>query len=140
LVATGTGLAPYMSMIRSELCYEQSRRVAIIHGAYHSWDLGYHGELVTLARVHRMFTYIPIVSAPEEEPVPWTGRTGLVQETWESGMIDAVWGFPPSPDNTHVFLCGHPAMIVSMEEIIKAKGFVEHTRRSAGQYHLERYW
>jgi len=140
LVATGTGLAPYMSMIRSELYYEQSRRVAIIHGAYHSWDLGYHGELVTLARMHPMFTYIPVVSAPEEEPVPWTGRTGFVQETWKSRMIDGVWGFPPSPDNTHVFLCGHPAMIASMEEIIKEEGFVEHTRRSPGQYHLERYW
>jgi ferredoxin--NADP+ reductase len=139
LVATGTGLAPYMSMIRSELSGERERRIAIIHGAYHSWDLGYHGELVMLERMNPVCTYIPVISAPEEEPVAWSGRTGFVQEIWNSGTIAQRWGFRPTPENTHVFLCGHPAMVEAMEEIIQKEGFREHNRRSAGEYHTERW-
>jgi ferredoxin--NADP+ reductase len=39
-----------------------------------------------------------------------------------------------------VFLCGHPLMIESMEQILQGEGFAEHTRRTPGQIHLERYW
>ncbi|MBU0618116.1 MAG: ferredoxin--NADP reductase [Planctomycetes bacterium] len=140
MVATGTGLAPYMSMIRSELItHKRQGRFAVIHGAYHSWDLGYHGELVMLERLSPTFKYIPVISNPEEEPVPWSGETGFVQRIWREGMVEKVWGVRPRPDNTHVFLCGHPDMIDSMEGIIKEAGFAEHTRKSPGQYHVERY-
>ncbi|MBN2445480.1 MAG: ferredoxin--NADP reductase [Phycisphaerae bacterium] len=141
MVATGTGLAPYMSMIRSELTHESRRgKIAVIHGAYHSWDLGYHGELVMLERMSPSFTYIPVISNPEDEPVRWMGRTGFVQPVWREGAIEKAWGLKPTPENTHIFLCGHPKMIESMEEIITAEGFVEHTRKTPGQYHVERYW
>jgi len=140
LVATGTGLAPYMSMTRSEVMTRKRQgRFAVIHGAYHSWDLGYHAELVMLERLSPNFTYIPVISNPEEEPVPWAGETGFVQRIWREGLVEQAWGFAPRPDNTHVFLCGHPAMIASMEEIIQAEGFTEHTRKTPGQYHVERY-
>lgn len=140
LVATGTGLAPYMSMTRSRLTHETRRRFAIIHGAYHSWDLGFRAELSTLSRLSPVFTYISVISSPEEEPVPWSGETGFVQEVWKKRLVDAGWGFKPQPDNTHIFLCGHPAMVEAMEEIVQAEGFKEHTSKSPGQYHVERYW
>jgi len=141
LAATGTGLAPYMSMIRSELTRNfRQGRFAVIHGAYHSWDLGYHSELVTLERMSPNFTYIPIISSPEEEPMPWTGETGFVQKLWLERKIEEAWGLKPTPENTNVFLCGHPLMIEAMEEIIKKEGYTEHTRKTPGTYHLERYF
>jgi ferredoxin--NADP+ reductase len=140
MVVTGTGLAPYMSMIRSELItHRRQGRFAVIHGAYHSWDLGYHAELVMLERLSPTFAYIPVISNPEQEPVPWSGETGFVQRIWQAGMVERAWGIHPAPNNTHVFLCGHPVMIESMEKIIKADGFTEHTRKTPGQYHVERY-
>lgn len=140
MVATGTGLAPYMSMIRSELMTEKRRvHFAAIHGAYHSWDLGYHAELVMLERLSPTFTYIPVISNPEDEPVPWAGQTGFVQKVWQNGLVEKSWGVRPTPENTHVFLCGHPAMIESMEKIVQEEGYVEHTRKAPGQYHVERY-
>lgn len=140
LIATGTGLAPYMSMIRSELTHDSRRgRFAVIHGAYHSWDLGYHGELVMLERMSPGFVYIPVVSNPEDEPVPWSGQTGFVQAVWKEGLVEKAWGARPTPEDTNVFLCGHPAMIESMEKVIKEEGYTEHTRKTAGQYHVERY-
>ena len=140
LVATGTGLAPYMSMMRSELAIDTDRKIAAIHGAYHSWDLGYYRELVALERLRRTFSYFPIISEPHEEPGGWTGRSGFVQKVWTGGELAETWGFHPAPDDTHVYLCGHPAMIEEMEAILQGEGFTEDTRRSPGQYHLERYW
>jgi len=140
LFATGTGLAPYMSMIRTSLAENRHRRVAVVHGAYHSWDLGYRAELTTLARVCPHLTYVPLISDPDHEPAPWKGQTGFCQDVWKSRAIDADWGFRPSKENTHIFLCGHPGMIQGMLELLTEDGFEPHSRKSPGQIHLEKYW
>ena len=140
LVATGTGLAPYMSMIRTVLTTSCPRRFAIIHGARHSWDLGYQAELMSLAHVCPQFAYVPIVSRPGDEPIPWRGATGYCQDAWKGRVVGGLWGFHPEPANTHVFLCGNPAMIEQMGGILAAEGFREHSRKSPGQVHVEKYW
>ena len=140
LVSTGTGLAPYVSMLRTELACGDDRRFAVLHGARHSWDLGYRGELVTLDRMCPNFTYIPSITRPAEERAAWGGETGYIQDLWESMPLEASWGFKPSPSDTHVFVCGNPSMIESMVEILENDGFVEHSRKQPGQIHVERYW
>jgi ferredoxin--NADP+ reductase len=139
MIATGTGLAPYMSMLRTELECGGARRVAVLHGARHSWDLGYAGELHTMQRQCSNFVYLPIVSRPRAEPVPWGGATGHVQELWTDALPRA-WGFRPTPADTHVLLCGNPAMIDDMIARLAAEGFRVHAPRAPGQVHVERYW
>jgi len=140
LAATGTGLAPYMSMLRTMLPTMRDRRVAVLHGANHSWDLGYRAELTTMQRLCPWFTYLPVVAVPADEPVAWTGRVGFVQEAWDGGAVAHAWGFRPTPADTHVFLCGNPLMVEAMLALLGADGFVEHTPKTPGQAHLERYW
>jgi ferredoxin--NADP+ reductase len=140
LVATGTGLAPYMSMLRTLLEPGGPRRYAVVHGARHSWDLGYRSELITLQRVCPNFAYLPVVSRPDEEPVAWTQATGYVQDLWTSGAVGKAWGLEPSPENTHVFLCGNPDMVDNMVRRLQEQGYREHTRKEPGQIHVERYW
>jgi ferredoxin--NADP+ reductase len=140
LVATGTGLAPYMSMLRTELECGGPRRFAVLHGARHSWDLGYSAELYTMQRLCRNLTYVPTVSRPREEPAPWSGATGHVQDLWTRGELARVWGARPTPTDTHVLLCGNPAMIDAMTKILEAEGFRVHEPRAPGQVHVERYW
>jgi ferredoxin--NADP+ reductase len=140
LIATGTGLAPYMSMLRTYLTAGTERRFAVLHGARHSWDLGYRSELSTLRRVCPSFTYLPIVSRPAEELVEWRGAQGHVQDLWDHGELAAAWGFRPTPETTHVFLCGNPAMIESMSEQLAVEGFREHSKKHPGEVHVERYW
>ncbi|MCH8043357.1 MAG: hypothetical protein IID44_06520 [Planctomycetes bacterium] len=69
LISTGTGLAPYISMVRSQLTCGGPRRFAVLHGARHSWDLGYRSELETLERMCSNFFYIPSISRPAEEMI-----------------------------------------------------------------------
>ena len=96
MIATGTGLAPYMSMLGTHLmCGDGNRRFAVLHGARHSWDLGYRSELLNLQHICPNFTYIPTISRPADEPVPWTGHTGYVQEPMDAGCLEASVGVPP---------------------------------------------
>jgi ferredoxin--NADP+ reductase len=140
MIATGTGLAPYMSMLRTELVHGGQRRIAVIHGARYSWELGYRAELMTMAHLCPSFTYIPCISRPADDKAPWTGPTGRVQTAWGSPLLERAWGFAPSPANAHIFLCGNPAMIDDMAVLLKGQGYNEHKPRAPGNIHCERYW
>jgi len=140
LVATGTGLAPYMSMLRTMRPEDDGRRIAVFLGARHSWDLGYRSELVTLDRLSPSFSYLSIISRPAEEPVPWSGPAGYVQDLWQGDHLERIWGSRPTPESSRIFLCGNPAMIEDMVVILAEEGFREHSRKQPGHVFVERYW
>ncbi len=142
MIATGTGLAPYMSMLGTHLmCSDNgNRRYAVLHGARHSWDLGYRSELLNLQHICPNFTYIPTISRPADEPVPWAGHTGYVQSLWTQGVLERAWGIRPTYENTHIFLCGSPGMIDETITLLAEEGFCEQTKKQPGQIHVERYW
>ncbi len=139
-MATGSGLAPFISMLSTYLSSQPKRRVAIVHGARHSWDLGYRSILMTMQHLRANVTYIPVISQPDKEPVPWKGVSGYVQDVWKSRALEKTWGFKPNPDNTHVFICGSPQMSEAMIEILSQEGFKEDTKTEMGQVHVEKYW
>jgi ferredoxin--NADP+ reductase len=139
LFATGTGVAPYMSMIRTELTRGLKRRFAVVHGACHSSDLGYHDELKALSLSSEQFHYLPILSHAHDEVVPWSGHKGFVQKLWTEGAFTDFWNIKPTPENTHIFLCGNPLMINAMLDILKEEGFVLHSRKEQGQIHVETF-
>ncbi|MEE9441045.1 MAG: ferredoxin--NADP reductase [candidate division Zixibacteria bacterium] len=140
LIATGTGVAPYMSMIRTELSSGLKRRFAVFHGAYHSYDLGYHSELSALAAVSENFSYFPTLSHAHEEKTPWNGHEGFVQKLWTDSILEKEWGIRPTSENTHIFLCGNPYMIEEMTELLKKEGFQKHSKKNPGQIHSEQYF
>jgi len=140
LVGTGTGLAPYMSMLRSELECHLDLHTVVLLGARHSWDLGYRGELIAMQRYCQTFHYIPVISRPEQEILKWSGQTGYVQDLWDRGLVEMAMGIKPRPDSTHVLLCGNPGMIEGMIERLGQEGFAEGTRQKPGQVHAEKYW
>jgi ferredoxin--NADP+ reductase len=63
-----------------------------------------------------------------------------VLEAWRDGAIERVWGFPPTPRSTSVFLCGNPQMIEDMAVLLTGEGYREHSRRCPGEFFVERYW
>ena len=103
LIATGTGLAPYVSMLRTILMKETERKFVVLHGARYSWDLGYRGELETLARLRPNFTYIPSITRPDEDP-HFLGRTGRIQTILEQGAVEKDSGVALDPAHADVFL------------------------------------
>jgi len=140
LVGTGTGLAPYISMLRTHLAARSRCQIAVLHGVRHSWDLAYRTELEALCKQHKNLRYLPVVSRPKDEKSPWNGPTGYVQDLWTRGAVAAAFGRQPTPGDTHVFLCGNPGMIDGMVTTLQKEDFVEQTREHPGQIHVERYW
>jgi ferredoxin--NADP+ reductase len=138
LVATGTGVAPYMSMLRSDALRREGK-IMVVHGAANSWDLGYSSELQLLESMFDQFTYYPTITEPDKEPAGWNGDVRFIQDIWKDDLADKKWGFKPSPDNTDVFLCGNPRMIDSMVEMLGEDGFKEHKRKDPGQVHVEEF-
>jgi ferredoxin--NADP+ reductase len=139
LVATGTGVAPYISMLRSNALANPNRKIAVLHGAQNSWDLGYSSELSLLDSTFENFTYIPVLSKPEKEIIKWSGESGRVQHIWKSKILDEKWNQKLTSDNSHVFLCGNPNMIDETIEILESEGFVEHKGKVVGQIHAEKW-
>jgi ferredoxin--NADP+ reductase len=95
---------------------------------------------MTLQRLCSNFTYIPIVSRPEEEEATWAGQTGHIQDLWARMPLEQLWGMLPTVANSHIFLCGNPAMVDEMVDILQAEGFTEHKNSRPGELHVERYW
>lgn len=139
-IGTGTGLAPYMSMIRTHVEANEPRKFFVLHGARNSWDLGYRSELFHLQRFALNFTYVPIIDCPDRELVPWKGHVGFAQDLWKQHVIEKTWGFKPTPGNSHIFLCGNPLMIEAMKEVLTIEGFVIHTKQTPGQVHFEEFF
>ena len=139
LIATGTGVAPYMSMLRSDALAHPNRKIAVIHGARNSWDLGYSSELSLLQSIAPNFSYIPTIDHPEEEIIPWGGQKGRVQDVWKSKILDKKWNTKLTPENTHIFLCGNPHMMDETIGILEGEGFVEHRGKVVGQIHAEKW-
>jgi ferredoxin--NADP+ reductase len=139
MIGTGTGLAPYMSMLRSELECNGPRKFVVVHGARYSWDLGYRTELTGLARHCRNFCYIPVITRPQED-VTWKGRSGYLQNLIASGAIEEETGLALTPETFDIFLCGNPGMIETVIHWAEERGFVKDKGHDIGTIHTEEYW
>jgi len=139
LIATGTGVAPYMSMMRSN-AVKRNGNIMVIQGASNSWDLGYSSELQLLSTIFDNFSYYPTITMPEKEPAGWNGDTRFIEEIWKDGSVEKHLGMKPTPENTHVFLCGNPTMIKNMQDLLIGHGFKIHKSKTPGQIHSEEFF
>jgi ferredoxin/flavodoxin---NADP+ reductase len=127
LVSTVTGVAPYVSYVRS--IYHQWKaaptaampRLLILDGGSRSWELGYASELAAIAREVPWLTYVATVSRPWEDK-EWRGEVGRVDDLVRK--YTDLWNL--SPDDTKVYLCGHPNMIENVRGIVRRRGWDEY--------------
>jgi ferredoxin--NADP+ reductase len=126
LVATVTGVAPYVSYVRSQYCQWKSGKLArehklfILDGASRSWELGYSRELQAIASEVPWLTYVATVSRPWEDK-NWNGETGRVDDLVRKYTDQ--WNL--TPDDTKVYLCGHPEMVENVRGIVRRRGWLE---------------
>lgn len=124
LLATVTGVAPFVSFVRS--LYHQWKstgqavpnKLYLIDGASFAQQLGYREELGRIAAEVPWFEYVPTVSRPGEEE-SWTGETGRVDDLVRKYTDE--WGLDPG--NSIAYLCGHPAMIENSKGILRRRGW-----------------
>jgi ferredoxin-NADP reductase len=130
LVASGTGLAPFMSMIETLRDRGQTRDLVLLHGVSHDFDLAWRSQLEELAASGAFpVRYAGTVSRPQNCP-NWTGLTGRVEAIVE-GQLDQ---HRLTPEDTTIYLCGNPDMIEAVEAMAAARGFPPE------QVRKELYW
>lgn len=132
-IATGTGIAPFMSMLRAPELLQRFGRVTILHGVRYAQDLAYRDEITELieSRGYNLRYYAAVSrDAGSEGNI----RKGYVQSFLEDELVS----LERAAD--HVFLCGNPGMIKAVVGLLSLQGFREHTRKSPGNLHLENYW
>lgn len=139
MVSTGTGLAPYVSMLKQYRNTGRWRRFVMVHGVRYQQDLGYREELEQIAAEDKSFIYLPTLTR-EPEDSDWQGLRGRVTDVLDPEQYKKLAGAELDPDDAHVFLCGNPAMIDQCEEMLTERGFVVQTRKQPGNLHFERYW
>jgi ferredoxin--NADP+ reductase len=134
MVATVTGVAPFVSMVRTLRLEERrgkptAHRIFLLQGASRSWELGYDRELIEIEKETSWLRYVPTVSRPAEDP-GWRGDPGRVHDH----ILKTLGRFTCDPAQTTAYLCGHPGMIESAEETLRRAGFGRESIRK------ERYW
>jgi len=139
LVGTGTGLAPYIAMVREHHRCNQGRRFVVVHGARYAGDLGYRDELETLARACSTLKYVPTVTRTNSDD-RWTGHVGRVQSVFIDGTIETALGNPLAPESTDVFVSGNPEMVEELQRLLMEQRFTLHAPARPGTLHIERYW
>jgi len=137
MVSTGTGLSPFVSMVREHLDDQRYHQMVVIHGARKAEDLGYKAELEELAKVNPKLRYI---SAVTREEGPWNGLRGRVNQFLEPQKFEELTGLKFNPEQLQFFLCGNPAMIDELTPQLIASGNKEHHKKDPGNIHFERFW
>lgn len=138
LIATGTGLAPYLSMLREGAIFTQFPKIVLAYGVRQSEHLAYLDELRQMEAAHEdSLRVVPLCSRTEP---PEGGLRGRVTERLLDGTLEHTAGTHIERERSHVLLCGNPKMIDEMTGLLMARGLQRHSRRVPGHITAERYW
>jgi ferredoxin--NADP+ reductase len=141
LLASGTGLAPFMSIIRDPEVYERFEQIVVTHGVRRVDDLGYRDYIESeLSRhelvgeqVGKQLLYYPTVT---REPFRNRGR---LTDLLDSGKLTSDLGLPAlDPAHDRVMICGGPTMLKDLVTRLEARGFQEGGSDGQGDYVIER--
>ena len=141
LFGTGTGVAPFLSIVSDPETYERFEKVILVHGVRQVAELAYQDYLSHELPAHEFLgemvsaqmLYYPTVT---REPFRTQGR---IPELIESGKMQADLGLPTfDPAHDRAMLCGSPAMLRQLKELLEARGFMEGNTTKPGDFVVER--
>ena len=131
-ISSGTGNAPFISMMRQLMVDGRPRPAVMLNGVSYALELGYRDLLEGWQESGEYpVTFVPTVSRPDDPlNAEWTGRRGRV----ESILGPVLDELGLSPANSIAYICGNPDMIISAEATLLDRGYPEE------QVHKELYW
>lgn len=137
LIATGTGLGPFLSMLRWDTAWQRFGKIVLVHAVRHAADLTYRDAIAALGARHRdQFRALSFVSRePHAGALP-----GRVTEAIADERLERAAGVVLSPRSAQVMLCGNPDMVMDVTDALKARGLKRHRHRDPGHVAVEPYW
>jgi ferredoxin--NADP+ reductase len=137
LLATGTGIAPFVSMLRADTPWQRFENVVLVQAVRHAQELVYHDD-IERARVKHpsRFLHVPIVSR-EDAPRALRGR---IPALLRDGRLEGAAGLTLAATDSQVMLCGNPDMLKDTTAALVERGLRKNRRRTPGQITVESFW
>lgn len=137
LLSTGTGIGPFLSILKTEVPWQRFDRVVLAHAVRHVDELAYGETIRGFSQRHNeQFRFVPFVSRAETD---FTLRA-RIPEAITDGRLEASAGVALAPENSQVMLCGNPNMVRDTTDALLARGLKKNRRQDPGHITLESYW
>ena len=142
LLASGTGLGPFISILRDSATWKAYQNVVLVHSVRNKAELAYREEINTLIQAHTpdkqpaRLRYIPVVT---REAVPNISSKRIPQLI-EEGQLELAAGLSLDSAFSRIMVCGNPQMLSELRAIFTARDFHTNRRAAPGQIAFENYW
>lgn len=138
LLATGTGLAPFISMLQDFSTWENYQHIYLVYSVRSAAELAYVEKIQEIAATfgegHRGFKFIPVITRD-----PHAALHERLPVLIENGALEKAANHTLNPASSHVMLCGNPQMVEDTKEALKRRG-LSMNRRGEGNIAVENYW
>ena len=139
LLATGTGLAPFLSILKTIDVWQQYQRIILVYSARTSQELAYQAEIGSIKSIYgdngAAFVFLPIVTREAD----YAGEKARIPNLILSGKLTQLVGQKLDKERSHVMVCGNPQMVEDTKEALKSIGLTMN-RRGEGNIAVENYW
>ncbi len=143
MISTGTGVGPFLSILRTEAPWRRFRQIVLVQGTRQLAERS-HRELIDAIRLEHPQQFRMVSLVTRDVLSPAEGGEALLQgripAALADGRLEAAAAAKLDPESAHVMLCGNPAMIDEVTELLKARGMRRHRRRTPGHITVENYW
>jgi len=136
LVSTGTGIAPFLSILRTEDPWKRYRQVVLVHAVRNAGELVYKDLILELQRARKQFKYISFVSREAHS----ASLSGRIPAAIGDGRLEQAAGAQISPERSQFMLCGNPDMLKDAGAALAARGLRKNRRRAPGHITVESFW
>ncbi len=141
LLASGTGLAPFLSLLADPLTWESFSRIVLVHSVRHKNELAYREQIEGLSEnelfkesAHKLI-YLPSVT---REVSPYLNMR--IPQLIQTDQLERESETPLSKERSKFMLCGNPDMVQDTRAALKDKGFVSARSSRPGEIATENYW
>ncbi|APR71100.1 ferredoxin--NADP reductase [Acinetobacter haemolyticus] len=138
LLATGTGLAPFLSMLQDFETWNKYQHINLVYSVRTASELAYVERIQEIAATfgegHSGFQFVPIITRD-----PNAKLHDRLPILIANGQLEKVVGLEFNPETSHVMLCGNPQMVDDTKEALKQRGLTMN-RRGEGNIAVENYW
>lgn len=137
LLATGTGIGPFLSILGDEVAWQRFRKVVLVYAARRREDLAYGEWLASIEAARGGQLRIVRMLSRDAAPGFLPGR---IPQAINEGTLERAAGVPLQAETSQVMLCGNPGMVADTTAALKQRGMKKHRRRDPGQITVENYW
>jgi ferredoxin/flavodoxin---NADP+ reductase len=137
LISTGTGIGPFLSILKTETPWRRFKEVVLVHAVRHAEELTHRDSIESLAREHG--ERMRVVSFVSREATPGA-LAGRIPAAIEEGRLEAAAGVALSAKSSQVMICGNPDMVTDTSAVLARRGMKKHRRRDPGHITVENYW